>query len=36
MEKDDANRKLQSLMDEERRTREKMKPRPVGSTGKNW
>lgn len=36
MEKEDANRKLQSLMDEERRTREKMKPRPVGGNGKNW
>ncbi len=36
MEKEDADRKLQSLMDEEKRTREKMKPRPVGSSGKNW
>jgi tetratricopeptide (TPR) repeat protein len=37
MEKEDANRQLQSLMDEERRTREKMKPRPVGGgDGKNW
>jgi hypothetical protein len=37
MEKEDANKKLQSLMEDERRTREKMKPRPVGGgNGKNW
>lgn len=37
MDKEDADRKLQSLMDDEKRTREKMKPRPVGSSnGKNW
>ncbi len=36
MDKEDANRQLQSLMDEERRTRDKMKPRPVAGNGKNW
>jgi tetratricopeptide (TPR) repeat protein len=37
MDKEDAERKLQSLMDDERRTREKMKPRPLGgSSGKSW
>jgi tetratricopeptide (TPR) repeat protein len=37
MKEDDANRKLQSVMDEERKTREKMKPRGARSaSNKNW
>jgi Mg-chelatase subunit ChlD len=37
MKEDDANKKLQSLMDEEKRTREKMKPKPgTGGEGKRW
>jgi Ca-activated chloride channel family protein len=37
LKEQEANRKLQSVMDEERRTREKMKPKASGaSNDKNW
>ncbi|MCU0402986.1 MAG: VWA domain-containing protein [Chitinophagaceae bacterium] len=37
MDKDDANQKLQEVMEQERQAREKMKPKPTGvSNRKNW